>query len=354
MIRLALIPLFLAGASDCFAAGDPVVDQLTQPQMQEIFQHLKTKSLTAARLTDEELNRAAIQGLMQRLGTGASLIPIPQGPPPAAGKLLSELLTDKIAYLRPATFTVQEMASLDVALDTLTKSTAATLILDLRAPAPHSDAIAAAQLLSRFLPEATAVFQVRKVGEEKPRPFVTKGKPRWTRGLVLLTDAETNNTAETVGAVLQQHFKCIVIGTPTLGQAMDYRTQPISVTHQLRLAESEVLLADNVSLFGRGIQPDLPTPFDLALKKTQFTESEKSGMRKFAYEMERPRMNEAALVAQTNPEIDYQIARSANKPTGFDSTAPNDAVLQQAVDFLVAQEFLRTAPVSEIRKAEPK
>ena len=347
-LTLLLIPALAHAQAD-----KPPVDSLNQGQMQEIFHQLQSKSLTAPRLTDEELNRAAIQGLLQRLGTGASLLPIETTPPPAR-KLISELFNTNIAYLRPASFTVEEIPRLDVSLDSLAKSTATTLVLDLRAPAAQSDPIAATQFLSRFLPDATPLFQVRKAGEEKPRAFVTKGKPRWSKSLLLLVDSETNNAAETIAAVLQQKLRCYLIGSPTPGHAIEYRLQPVSPTHQLRIAQSEVVLEGGRTIFGQGLQPDLIANMASEVKNKQFIESETSGMKRFAYETERPRMNEAALVAQTNPELGYQIAKSANQTTPFDIPAANDAVLQQAIDFLTAQDFLKLGLPPEERKAAPK
>ena len=81
----SVIPLFCLMAGAC---ADPVIDQLQQPQLQEIFKQLQTKSLSASQLSDEELNRAAVQGLLQRLGTGAALVPA--AAPPTPGKLVSE------------------------------------------------------------------------------------------------------------------------------------------------------------------------------------------------------------------------------------------------------------------------
>lgn len=329
----------------CLIAGacaDPVTDQLRQPQLQEIFKQLQTKSLSASKLTDEELNRAAVQGLLQRLGTGAALVPAAASPP--TGKLVSELLLHSIAYLRPASLTVAEIASLDAALEGLAASKAETLILDLRAPTSPGEPMAATEFLSRFLPDATPLFQVRTAGAEATRAFVSKGEPRWQKPLLILMDTDTGNVGEIIAAVLQQKLSAWLIGSPTIGHACEYRISPVTPEWNLRIAESETLLGGDRKLFGVGLTPDIRADFESSKKLLQFTESEKSGMKRYAYEVERPRMNEAALVAQTNPELDYQIARSAHETTEFDRPAAIDPVLQQAVDFLTAQAFLKESP----------
>ena len=334
-----VIPLLCLMAGAC---ADPVIDQLQQPQLQEIFKQLQTKSLSTARLTDEELNRAAVQGLLQRLGTGAALVPAAALPPP--GKLVSELLLPSIAYLRPATLALEEIASLDTALEGLAASKVETLILDLRSPAAPGEPMATAEFLSRFLPDATPVFQVRTAGVEAVRPFVSKGKPHWQKSLLVLIDGDTNNVGETIAAVLQHKLNAWLIGSPTIGHACEYRLTPVTPEWNLRIAESEALLEGDRKLFGIGLTPDIRTDFESSKKILQFTESEKTGMKRYAYEVERPRLNEAALVAQTNPELDYQIAKSAHEATEFDRPAAIDPVLQQAVDFLTAQAFLKESP----------
>lgn len=338
MIRVVLpILCLITGAS-----ADPVIDQLLQPQLQEIFKQLQTKSLNAAKLSDEELNRAAVQGLLQRLGTGAALVSATPASP--AGKLVSELLLHSIAYLRPATLTLEEIASLDAALDALAASKAETLILDLRAPTAPGEPMAAAEFLSRFLPDATPLFKVRTAGAEATRAFVSKGEPRWQKPLLVLMDSDTGNVGEIIAAVLQQKRSAWLIGSPTIGHACEYRISPVAPELNLRIAESETLLEGDRKLFGIGLTPDIRADFESSKKLLQFTESEKTGMKRYAYEVERPRMNEAALVAQTNPELDYQIARSAHETTEFDRPSAIDPVLQQAVDFLTAQAFLKESP----------
>lgn len=342
------------------ALADPVqnpVDQLNQTQMQEIFQLLRSTSLSPEQLSDEALNRAALQGLFQRLGHAAELIPkAPAGEP--VPLLISELLSETIGYLRPGTFAIEELPKLDVALDTLQKSTVSHLILDLRSPAPEGDNIAAAQFLSRFVPDATPLFTLRKAGETKPRNIASKSKGgvRFSKPLVLLIDSDTCNVGETTAAVLRQKLNPspFLIGTKTSGRAMDYRVQPFSETHQLRLAETEAVLDNNTKIYLSGLQPDLEVAMDLQTKRNQFTKSEKEGMKPYGFDVERPRLNEAALVSKTNPELAYQLAKSAGQISEFEKPAPKDVVLQQALDFLTAQTFYRQQTPSEVRKAEKK
>lgn len=60
----------------------------------------------------------------------------------------------------------------------------------------------------------------------------------------------------------------------------------------------------------------------------------------FLFQKQRPRMNEAALVSGTDPEIDYYLLLSQDKPTPWDRPPLQDRSLQQAVDLLETTHFL--------------
>jgi hypothetical protein len=73
----------------------------------------------------------------------------------------------------------------------------------------------------------------------------------------------------------------------------------------------------------------------IADKRQIFQQSPQSGMSQFVFESERPHMNEAALLAGRNPELDALEAaqrrgRNAEKPQ------PRDPVLQRAVDVVTS------------------
>ena len=107
---LCLFPLLTT-----VSLADSVVDDLPQAQLQEIFHRLQATPLSAAKLTDDELNRAAVQGLLARMGPGFSILPTTTDEK-FPTKLVSELLSEEIGYLRPATFSMEELTAADQAL----------------------------------------------------------------------------------------------------------------------------------------------------------------------------------------------------------------------------------------------
>lgn len=342
-----LVPLLCAAAllaAGLPAAADPgsPIDALDQASLQETFRLLRTNYIQGDALTLEKLNRAALEGLLKRLDFGAELIPLTPAPTAAAPApdppgLVLEKLADTIGYLRPAAFTLDEIPAFDAALAALAGEKPGTLILDLRTPAPPAEFAVAASLLERFLPAGQPLFSVQKPGDPAPRHFRTSGPPQWMGTLMVLIDADCTNVAETVAAVLQRTLQAPLIGSPTRGRTMQYETAPLSATHALRFASAEMRLPDGASLFRKGLAPTLAVPADPDAKSALFARQTEQGVRAGITNLERPRHNEAALVAGTSPELPHQLAQSAKRPTFWDTPPLQDRTLQVAVDVLTAR-----------------
>jgi hypothetical protein len=75
----------------------------------------------------------------------------------------------------------------------------------------------------------------------------------------------------------------------------------------------------------------------MADKRQIFQASTDKGMAAFVYETERPHLNEAALMAGTNPELDSAEQR---RNRGFDKI-PRDGVLQRALDLITSLEIFQ-------------
>ena len=65
--------------------------------------------------------------------------------------------------------------------------------------------------------------------------------------------------------------------------------------------------------------------------------AEKGGMAPFVYETERPHLNEAALIAGTNPELDVPDAQRRNRAR--EKQPAHDSVLQRALDVVTSLEI---------------
>ncbi|NNE93235.1 MAG: hypothetical protein HKN23_16450 [Verrucomicrobiales bacterium] len=326
-----------------------LIDGLNQANLQEAFRILRSEYINRDDFDYLELNRAAMQGLLNRLEFGASILTeesrsLRNSP----YKFHSAKIDDSTAYLRFGKFNKSGVSELDKALKKFREELGddwKTLIVDLRSPQAQADFAVAAEILGRFRPPNELLFKIRRPGDERPRLFVAKSQPAsWSGDLILLVDTETGNVGEIIAGVLkkQNPDDVLIIGEKTRGLTVEYRDVPIGEDRILRYAIAEVVLDDDSSLFQKGIEPDVPAPASRKSKAEIFklTETGKVPLTKFLFQKQRPRLNEAALVAGTDPELGYYLAKSNGRETEWDKPPLQDRALQQAVDLLTAQAFL--------------
>lgn len=325
---------------------DSLVDTLDQAALQEAFRLLTNDYIQEEDLDPLEVNRAALQGLLERLEFGAMLL---------TERTRSERnspfgfhharIHESLGYVRFGRFSEEEVGRFDEALRELQEDKKTThLILDLRSPQAQAEFSIAAKLLSRFLPPNELLFKIRRPGNDRPTLFVSTPESDSCRlEPILLIDRETGNVGEIIAAVLQRETSCLVIGEKTPGLTVEYRDVPLGEDRILRYAIAEVVLEDDSSIFRSGVKPDLNTPTPLR-SKTDLYRAVDGGkpLSDFLFQRQRPRMNEAALVAGTDPEIDYYLLLSQNKPTPWDRPPLLDRALQQAVDLLDTTRFLES------------
>jgi len=106
----------------------------------------------------------------------------------------------------------------------------------------------------------------------------------------------------------------------------------------LRLAVAEMISPDGRSLFTEGVKPDLPVEMSSADKRQIFQLNSEKGMAPFVYEAGRPHMNEAALLAGTNPEVEAAEAAQQRRGRAPEKPPPHDPVLQRALDVVTSLE----------------
>lgn len=321
-----------------------LVDTLDQAALQEAFRLLTSDYIQEEDLDPLEVNRAALQGLLERLDFGAMLLTertrSERDSPFAFHHARAH---EVVGYVRFGRYSEEEIGRFDAALKEFQSAKAVThLILDLRSPQAQAEFPIAARILSRFRPPNELLFKIRRPGNDRPTLFVSAPEAESCRlKTILLVDRETGNVGEIIAAVLKRQTDCLVIGEKTPGLAVEYRDVPLGEDRILRYAIAEVVLEDDSSIFRTGIAPDLLTPTPLKTK-ADFYRAVDGGrpLADFLVQKERPRMNEAALVAGTDPEIDYYLLLSQNKPTPWDRPPLQDRALQQAVDLLDTARFL--------------
>jgi hypothetical protein len=205
------------------------------PDFKEVYDLLRT-NLTGA--TDDNLNRAAIEGLLSRFHGKVSLVggaadgsAIPQG-----GTALSKsaVIESNVAYLRigrVAGNLANELSAAYRALTTTNKI--AGIVLDLRFVG--GDDAASAQ--------ATAnLFASKKIV---------------AGSLVVLVNGETRGAAETLAAALRHAGAGLIIGNPTAGEAATFKEFPLRNGERLRIATTPVKSGNGPAIPSGGLQPDI-------------------------------------------------------------------------------------------------
>ncbi len=317
-----------------------MIDSLQPEDLDEIIPLLKNNFINPKVLTDLDLKRATVAGLMSRLGSGVMLLPDRS----AAGAKetmppFGEVLAGKIGYFRAGTLNAASLQNFDAALKNFATQKAASLILDLRASGPSNDFDTAASFAQRFATKGTVLFILRKPSAKEEKTFRSGTEQSFPGLLIVLVDGETAGPAEALAGFLHTERKAMILGQPSAGRAVEYSDLPLPSGKILRVAVSEVLLPDKQPIFPDGITPDVTVEMPATEKRQVFHDSLTKGMSRYVFENERPHLNEAALLAGTNPEIDAAQARQDGRgPTG---AGLRDPVVQRAVDLVTSLAFLQ-------------
>jgi hypothetical protein len=313
------------------------LDALGAADLEQAIPIIKANYVDPAALNETELKRAVLAGLLSRLGGGVMLLPA-HGPTaaPSPPPFYREIISDHIGYLRPSELSRDQLSEMDLMLRGLAGKKVDALILDLRASGETNDYETAAEFASHFVPKGKPLFTLRGPGGNEVRTFLSSQDPIYHGLLILLVDAETAGAAEAFAAALRLNSKAIVIGQVTAGRAVNYADRPLPSGNILRIAVAQAILPDRQPLFPKGLQPDLAVTQPMAEKRQIFQQSPTKGMAPFVFESDRPHLNEAALLAGTNPEIEAAQAAQQRRARGGDAPALHDAVLQRAVDVVTS------------------
>ena len=334
----------LPGASPSSTpATEDLVNSLGPADLQAVITLLKSNFTDSDAITDTELNRATVEGLMVRLPRGVMLLPGKENAAAVpASAFYSEVLAGHVGYVRLASLNSANLQTLDKSLSAFAAKKVNALIVDLRATGATSDLALAADFAKRFCPRSKTMFTLRKPTGRQDRVFTSDRDPSF-RGLVMvLADGDTAGAAEAIAAALRFHGKALIIGEPTAGRAAEYSDLPLPNGKVLRLAVAEMISPDGRSLFTEGVKPDLPVEMSSADKRQIFQLNSEKGMAPFLYEAGRPHMNEAALLAGTNPEVEAAEAAQQRRSRVPEKLPPHDPVLQRALDVVTSLEVYQS------------
>jgi len=314
---------------------EELINSLSAADLQAAITLLKNNFTNQGAITEMELNRATVEGLLIRQAHGLTLLSSRENASPET-PFYSEIFDGHVGYVRFGTLTSANLKATDKKMEEFASKKIDAVIVDLRASGASDFAITA-EFAKRFCPKGKLLFTVRKPAARQDRAFSSDRDPAFQGLLLVLVDGETAGGAEAVAGALRLYDKALIIGQPSAGRAVEYSDLSLPSGKVLRVAVGEAVLPAGQSLFPDGIKPDLPVAMSVSEKRQIFQLSAEKGMAPFVYETERPHLNEAALLAGTNPEVD--AAESQRRNRGREKQPARDPVLQRALDLVTSLEI---------------
>jgi carboxyl-terminal processing protease len=312
------------------------VDSLSAADIQTALGLVKKNFTSPEAVDDIQFNRATLQGLLVRLNKGLILLPgTDTNPAETAAQLFAEILEGHIGYLRPGAISPANLQVLDKKLADFAAKKVDAIMIDLRA-SDSGDYATAAEFAKRFVPKGKSLFSLRKQ-DKQDRAFVSDRDPAYSGLIVVLIDADALGPAEAVAVALRAHDKSLLVGQPTGGGGVEYSDQPLPSGKVLRVAVAQCIGADGSRLYPSGVTPDLPVEMSPVDKRQIFRLSATKGIAQFTHEVERPHLNEAALIAGTNPELET----SEQRRNRAQANLLVDSVLQRGMDVITSVEIYR-------------
>jgi hypothetical protein len=309
---------------------------MSAADLQQATQLLKSHYINPEAVNDVEMNRAMLSGALARLGHGVMLLPERQvssseGQTPFFG----EIIDGHVGYVRLGALNQANLQALDAKLASFTGTKVDAVVVDLRASPATNDFAIASEFAKRFSAKGKLLFTLRKPAVKQERAFASEREPAYRGLMIVLADGDTSGPAEAIGGVLRLYNKALVIGQATAGRAVEYSDLPLHGGRTLRVAVAEAVLPEGRPIFPGGLTPDVPVEMPPADKRLVFDQSLTRGMAPFVFENERPHMNEAALLAGRNPELEAMEA-AQRRGRNQEKTLPRDPVLQRALDVVTS------------------
>jgi Peptidase family S41 len=292
----------------------------------EVFDLVRTH---AAGIDADSLNRAALDGLVGKLGGQVRLKPTGTNSPTAASKESLRLFEGRIGYWHPADFDAEGADSARRFNDFAASNHCAGWVLDLRGVG-GSNLSGAADVADIFTPPGRPVLDLGQ-GMRAASPKTNLPTP-----LAVLINGETRGAADAVAAALHANESGILIGGPTGGGAARFEEFKLSNGGAIEIATSQIKVGGDKTVPVSGQKPDISVSVSAAAEKS-WLEDPFAGPDPFI--QPRRRMTEAELVREKRggPAPTNNIA-PATHPRSV-----RDPVLLRALDFLKGVEILRPA-----------
>lgn len=336
MVLIAWMGLGLSQAETVSKIG------LSASESTEVIQLLRSAYADPSIIKDKKLTPGSLDEVLTKLQGGVALMSQPSTPSTNVRSIRTELLPYNIGYWRLSSFRpANGWTALDTQLGQWDRAGVIGLVLDVRDFETGNDYAGAALAASLFVPPGLNLFSVQ--GMQTPQQFYqnTRRSNSFHRPIIVLTNRHTTGAAEAFAVVMRNQAKAILVGRSTAGQEGLYTENRLSSGRYLRMATAQAVLGDGTKLFGIPIQPDIALSLDDQKESEILLQESQAQVSKAVQELPaRPRLNEAALVHEQNPEYDEVYAEQQRQQQG--DSAPvfeQDFALVRALDVLRAIQY---------------
>lgn len=227
----------------------------TVPDFKDVYDLIRQN---AAGVTDADLNRAAVEGLVRELRSKVTLVTNgvavgESGAGPLAGK--PQVILDDVAYLRIGSVSDDIAGAVDKACRQLNVSNRVKgVVLDLRY-AGGGDYAAAAAVVDLFANKAESLYfwgSQTISSHENTNAFKLP--------VTVLINGETSGAAELLAALFRETGSGLILGSHSAGRAMSTKSFPLSGGAELLIGTGPITLGDGSKMSPSGVKPDIEVP----------------------------------------------------------------------------------------------
>ena len=321
------------------------------PDFKEVYELIRQH---VSGLSEAELNRAAVVGLVNALGPKVTLVTNETVESTGESPMVrSNLFEGEIAYLRIRRVT----DGLDQQIRDVCRPSNGTnkfkgLVLDLRYSS-GDDYLAAAAAADLFVRKPqTLLFWGTKPVESKEK------KDAITIPVAILVNKQTAGAPEALAAIMRQTGAGLILGGVTAGRAMIAQEFPLKDGERLRIATSPIVMGDGSSVSSQGLKPDIAVEVSSADEREYYADAFKVIPRPNSASSSlsrtnlaaatnrnnrRPRFNEAELVRERREgaTLDDDVTEKEPEP---EKPVVHDPVLARALDLLKGLAVVRHSP----------
>lgn len=316
--------------------------QAASPSFEEVYSILKT-NLTD--LTEKDLQGAAVEGLLSKLGNRAVLVTnvakaddADAKPRPAVAA--SSVFDTAYGYVRLGDLGTGADKPIGEVMHQLASTNKLKgFVLDLRF-AKGSDYQNIYKVADCFFPEGKTIATVGGKTEQSTGRSALNQVP-----VVILVNRKSQDAVEVLAASLRAAKVGLLLGSQTAGQLSLYRDIPLTTGQTLRVATGEIKFDDGSSMPFDGVKPDIKVDVSLLDEQMYMADAYKvigdMGTNKPVAVTPTRLINEAELVRRHKEGLNPDVEVVPVKPGETQGKVVRDPALARALDLVKGLSMVR-------------